>query len=229
MMTLRASALAAAHAGETTYEEVLRATHIDSVNVPRCPSCQRALADGMLCCPFDGTLIGSDRCVSCDKQLDAQWTTCPWCRTGIAGREPVAVAAEPDRLPRLLVIEDDPAVGAFVAAALTGSAEVVHVTTADDGLSLVGTEDFDGVLVDNGLPDLSGIELIRLLRADPRTLTMPLVLFTGSSSPDVERDARRAGADDYLAKPVEPLLLEERVLGLLEAQTRRAAHAGEPA
>jgi type IV pilus assembly protein PilB len=222
MMTLRASALAAAHAGETTYEEVLRATHIDSVNVPRCPSCQRALADGMLCCPYDGTLLGSDRCVSCDKQLDAHWTTCPWCRTAIEGRAPVVVAAEPDRLPRLLVIEDDPSVGAFIASALTGSAEVVHATTADDGLSLVGTEDFDGVLVDNGLPDLSGIELIRLLRADPRTLTMPLVLFTGSSSPDVERDARRAGADDFLAKPIEPLLLEERVLGLLHAQSRRA-------
>ena len=221
MLTLRASALAAAHAGETTYEEVLRATHIDSVNVLRCPHCQRALADGMLCCPFDGTLLGSDRCQSCDKQLDPHWSICPWCRTAIAGREPAAPDTEPGRLPRLLVIEDDPAVGAFVAAALTGSAEVVHVLTADEGLSLVGSEDFDGVLVDNGLPDLSGVELIRLLRADPRTLTTPLVLFTGSSSPEVERDARRAGADDYLAKPVEPLILEERVLGLLNAQSRR--------
>jgi DNA-binding response OmpR family regulator len=113
-------------------------------------------------------------------------------------------------------------VGAFVAAALTGSAEVIHVMTAEDGLAIVGSEDFDGVLVDNGLPDLDGVELIRLLRADPRTLTTPLVLFTGTDSAEVERDARRAGADDYLAKPVEPLLLEERVLGLLHAQTRRS-------
>jgi CheY-like chemotaxis protein len=99
---------------------------------------------------------------------------------------------------------------------------VTVAATAEDGLSLVGAQDFDGVLVDNGLPDLDGVEVIRLLRADPRTLTMPLVLFTGSSSAEVERDARRAGADDFLAKPVEPLLLEERVLGLLHARTRRS-------
>jgi type IV pilus assembly protein PilB len=221
MMTLRGSALAAAHRGETTYEEVLRATHVDTVSGPRCPSCARALAEDMVCCPFDGTLLGRPRCESCDKPLDAEWTTCPYCRTGVAGRTPVA-PTEPDHLPRLLVIEDDVAVGQFVVAALTGSAEVTIALTAEDGLALVGSEDFDGVLVDNGLPDLDGVEVIRLLRADPRTLTTPLVLFTGTDSPEVERDARRAGADDYLAKPVEPLLLEERVLGLLQAQTRRA-------
>jgi CheY-like chemotaxis protein len=73
-----------------------------------------------------------------------------------------------------------------------------------------------------GLPDLSGVELIRLLRADPRTMAVPLVLFTGDSSAQVERDARWAGADDFLAKPVEPLLLEERMMRLLVSGTRRA-------
>ncbi len=220
MLTLRASALAAAHRGETTYEEVLRSTHVDTVAGPRCPSCARALADDMLCCPFDGTPLGSDRCRGCEKPLDAEWSTCPWCRTAVAGAAaPVPTQRAADRLPRLLVIDDDPAVCAFVAAALTGSVDVVTASTADDGLSLVGTQDFDGVLVDNGLPDLSGVELIRLLRADPRTLTMPLILFTGSTSAQVERDARRAGADDYLCKPVEPLLLEERVLAALSRST----------
>ena len=220
MTTLRASALAAAHRGETTYEEVLRATHVDTVSGPRCPSCARALADDMVCCPFDGTLVGRDRCTGCEKPLDAEWTTCPWCRTGVDRAGP-AVPAVPDRLPRLLVIEDDHAVASFVEAALTGSAEVVKAHDADSGLALLGEGGFDGVLVDNGLPDLSGIELIRLVRADPQTLTLPVVLFTGTDSAEVERDARRAGADDYLAKPVEPLLLEERVLGLLTAQSRR--------
>ncbi len=223
MLTLRASALAAAHCGETTYEEVLRATHVDSVSGTRCPLCARALADGMLCCPYDGTPVGRDRCAGCDKQLDGEWRTCPWCRTCVAGAPVVPI--EPDRpqpLPRLLVIDDDPTVCAFVEAALTGSAEVVRALSAEQGLAAVGGGGFDGVLVDHGLPDLSGIELIRLLRADPRTLTLPLVLFTGDAGAQVERDARRAGADDYLAKPVEPLLLEERMLGLLTRRTRRA-------
>jgi DNA-binding response OmpR family regulator len=131
------------------------------------------------------------------------------------------VKAAAPRLPRLLVIDDDDNVGAFVTAALQGSAEVTCVGTAEDALAAVGEHEFDGALVDNVLPDLMGIELIRLLRADPRTLTLPLVLFTGASDADVERDARRAGADDYLAKPVEPVLLEERVLDLIRGGVRQ--------
>jgi len=91
MQTLRASALAAAHRGETTYEEVLRATHVDAVAGRGCPSCARALADDMLVCPWDGTPLGQNLCPSCARRLDAEWTTCPWCRT------PVDASEVPDR------------------------------------------------------------------------------------------------------------------------------------
>jgi type IV pilus assembly protein PilB len=219
MTTLRASALAAAHRGETTYEEVLRATHVDTVSGPRCPTCARALADDMVCCPWDGALIHRDRCTSCERTLDNEWHTCPWCRTAVE-REAQAPVAAPRALPRLLVVDDDPSVCQFVAAALAGAADVTMAHDSDTGLALIGTQEFDGVLVDNGLPDLSGVEFIRLVRSDPKTLSLPLVLFTGSSSAEVERDARHAGADDFLAKPVEPMLLEERVMALLARETR---------
>lgn len=220
MLTLRASALAAAHRGDTTYEEVLRATTVDTVGSHRCPSCSRALADDMVCCPWDGTAVDRGQCPGCGKHLDAEWRVCPFCRAEVERPAPVA---ELERQPRLLVVDDDASVGAFVQAALTGVAEVMVATTAEEGLALVGAEEFDGVLVDNGLPDLSGVELIRLLRTDPRTVSVPLVLFTGDDSAEVERAARRAGADEYLAKPMEPLLLEERVMGLLRDGRRRAA------
>jgi type IV pilus assembly protein PilB len=218
MATLRTSALAAAHRGETTYEEVLRATHIDDVSGPRCPACARVLADDMVCCPWDGTPIGQNRCTGCDRPMDPQWRICPWCRTAAASPPPLEPKVV-ERLPRLLVIDDDPNVCSFITTALTGAAEVVSVGTAEAALTAVGEQEFDGALVDNVLPDLMGIELIRLLRADPRTLTLPLVLFTGSDNPDLERDARRAGADDYLQKPVEPTLLEERVLELMRSSS----------
>ncbi len=220
MTTLRASALAAAYRGETTFEEVLRSTHVDTVSGPRCPSCARALADDMICCPWDGALLHRNRCGGCDKQLDGEWEVCPWCRTQVTRHTSV----EPERtvrdLPRLLVIDDDESVCGFIRTTLTGSVDVTTATSSEQGLNLLGTEEFDGILVDNGLPDLSGVEFIRLVRSDPKTLTLPIVLFTGTSSAAVERDARHAGADDYLAKPVEPLLLEERVLALLTRESR---------
>jgi len=209
MLTLRASALAAAYRGETTYEEVLRATHVDTVSGPRCPSCARGLVDGMLCCPYDGTPVGRDRCSGCDKPLDAEWSTCPWCRTPVAG----AVANQQRPLPRLLVVDHDPGSAALVVAAFAGSAEVVVAGTADQALSLVAEQKVDAVLVDQGLPDLDGIDLIRLLRAEPRTSKTPVVLLTHDAA--LEADARSAGADDCLTRPVEPELLEERMLDLL--------------
>ena len=218
MMTLRAAALAAAHRGETTYEEVLRATTVDTVSGVRCPSCSRALADDMVCCPYDGTAVNRGRCAACDRHLDSDWRTCPFCRAEIPHDR---AAPDDERPPRVLVV-DDAAVGGFVQAALTGTADVVVALSAETGLALVGAEDFDAVLVGNGLGDLSGIELIRLLRADPRTLTTPLALFTGEGSAEVEHAAQRAGADAYLAKPMEPLLLEERVLTLVRDGRRRA-------
>ena len=222
MTTLRTAALEAAHRGETTYEEVLRATHVDTVGGHRCPLCSRALADDMEVCPFDGTLVDRGRCLSCLRSLDAHWRVCPWCRTpipGAAAAGPSAAADEMPHLPRLLVVDDDPSILAFVAAALAGSADVIGVTDAENGLARVGAEHFDAVLVDNGLPDLGGVEFIRLVRNDPRTLNLPLILFTGSDDPELENRARHAGADDYLSKPVEPLLLEERVLAVLSRET----------
>ena len=222
MSTLRASALAAAHRGETTYEEVLRATHVDSSDGPTCPSCARAMADDMLVCPWDGTEIGRDLCAGCGKQLDGEWRTCPWCRTDVATPSPVVAVPGPAALPRLLVVDDDPSVCAFIEAALTGSVEVVATGDAESGLALLGAGGFDGVLVDNGLPDLTGLEFVRLVRGDPGLLTLPIVLFTGSSSVDIEQESRRAGADDFLVKPVDPVLLEERVLALVGRRARVA-------
>ena len=109
MSTLRASALLAAHGGETTYEEVLRATHVDTVSGPRCPACARALGDDMIACPWDGTPLGRGLCTGCGKHLDADWSTCPWCRTPAPAEGPtlsaVADPADGPALapPRLLV------------------------------------------------------------------------------------------------------------------------------
>ncbi len=83
MQTLRASALAAARRGDTTYEEVLRATHVDTSTGPLCPTCARALADDMVVCPWDGTPVGRDLCPGCGRKTDPEWETCPWCRAGL--------------------------------------------------------------------------------------------------------------------------------------------------
>ncbi len=222
MVTLRAAALRAAHQGDTTYEEVLRVTQSEAGETPRCPACARALADDMVCCPWDGAPIGRDHCATCDRKVDLEWTVCPWCRALQPDRSPVATSVSAtSTLPRLLVVDDDTSVCQFVATALTGTAEVVGAHTANQALDLLASQTFDGALIDQVLPDLKGVELIALVRRDPKTFALPLALFTGMLSPTVEQEALQAGADDFLTKPVDPMLLEERVLRLLTQESRR--------
>jgi len=121
-------------------------------------------------------------------------------------------------------------VRAYVGASLSGTIETVCVETASEALDLATTGGFDGIIVDQTLPDLTGIEMIRLLRTEAHTAALPVLMFTGSTNPQLETEARNAGADDYLTKPVEPALLEERVLALVQPQralprlSRRTPH-----
>jgi type IV pilus assembly protein PilB len=220
MLTLRASALAAAHRGETTYEEVLRATHVDAVAGPRCPSCARALAEDMLCCPFDGTALDRGRCTGCSKMLDAEWTTCPWCRTATRSSA-VDLALQQRSLARMLLVGDDDLAGEAIEQTLVGTAEVVRARNAEEALAAFAAGDWDVVLLDNDLPDLSGVEVLRRMRAHTSSAGLP-ILISGADFTDVEQTARLAGADDYVAKPVEGPLLQARVQALL---ARRRAQA----
>jgi two-component system phosphate regulon response regulator PhoB len=127
------------------------------------------------------------------------------------------------QLPRLLVVEDDESVRSYIRASLSGSVEVVGVATASEGLDLATTAAYDGVVVDHALPDLTGVEMIRLLRSEARTAALPVLMMTGSTSEDLETEARNAGADDYLTKPVDPALFEERVLALVQRSARFAS------
>jgi CheY-like chemotaxis protein len=224
MQTLRSSALVKAHAGITTYEEVLRVTHLDSGSTAlHCTACSGALASDMVICPWCATPVDRGHCEECDRPLDPAWRVCPWCRTaapGWAGPAPVEKAAA--HTPRLLVVEDDESVRSYVAASLTGVVEVVGVATASEALDLATTGGYDGIVVDHALPDLTGVEMIRLLRTEARTAAIPVLMLTGSDNADLETEARNAGADDYLTKPVEPALLEERVLTLVQRSARVA-------
>jgi two-component system response regulator TctD len=123
----------------------------------------------------------------------------------------------------VLVVDDDKSVCEFMAAAMTGSATVDSALTATEALNLVAANAYDVAVIDQGLPDLSGIELIRLLRTERTTALLPLLLFTGSDASDIEASARLAGADDFLSKPAEPDVLEERILALAARSPRLAA------
>ncbi len=100
----------------------------------------------------------------------------------------------------ILYVEDDPQVANLVAEMLAGENWRVELCTEGETalLKLTGEEHYDLLVVDNDLPELNGLELIRRARRITRRRRTPIIML---SATDCERDAWRAGVNDFLKKP----------------------------
>ena len=79
--------------------------------------------------------------------------------------------------------------------------------------------DFDIALVDFVMPKVDGLELVKAIRALPRHANVPIVMITTAEDRDVRIETLTAGANDFLAKPIDPVELRARVVNLLAQQT----------
>lgn len=105
---------------------------------------------------------------------------------------------------RILVVEDDADNLEMMQVVLAADGHQAEpCSTASQALRLCheGGREFDLVLLDVQLPDMSGLEFLRLLRADDRTREWPVLCVSASVRRTDEQSAREAGADHYLAKP----------------------------
>jgi DNA-binding response OmpR family regulator len=122
-------------------------------------------------------------------------------------------------MTRVLVVEDDPAIGRLLHRSLTNSGDVVTVaTTGASGLSMALQEQPEVVLLDLGLPDLSGLEVLQMLRAVSQ---VPVIVVTAQDDDRTVVKALDLGADDYLVKPFGSDQLAARMRAVLRrsAQT----------
>jgi type IV pilus assembly protein PilB len=221
MTTLRGSGLARARRGETTFEEVLRVSQVDVAEGHRCTACDRAVDADMIACPWCATIVDRGHCSSCARPLEAGWKICPWCRT--AAVVPVVATETSVRIPRLLVVGDNGSVHSLIKSAVDDVMDVDVAATADDALTAVWDGEYDGVIVQDTLPDIGGIELLRLLRSGSRTAALPLMLVTepnDSGSP--AEDPHHSGVDEVLSLDATPA----ETLTHLRLLTERSLHAG---
>jgi len=113
--------------------------------------------------------------------------------------------------PLVVLIEDEPQIRRFLRAALGAQGyRLIESTTGEDGLLQAATRQPDLVIVDLGLPDLDGVEVIRKLR---EWASMPIIVLSARGQERDKITALDAGADDYVSKPfgVGELLARMRV------------------
>jgi|GEM_PF-3156643 len=119
----------------------------------------------------------------------------------------------------VLVIEDDPRCARVAAAHLEGAGYKVSVThTAAEAQQQLAQHLPDLVLCDVCLPDMDGIRLTSWMRNQPSTALLPIALITSSDDRQILARGLEAGADDFLAKPVNSLELRSRVRSLLRSK-----------
>ncbi len=127
---------------------------------------------------------------------------------------------------RVLVVEDDPGTRSFVTAALTKAGfDVTAVGAAPPAIELLETGAWHVLLVDIGLPGMSGFELIHHARR--RVPNMATALMTADARLDVAVKALRSEVDDFLPKPIAPATLIHQVDRLVMRQQTRNRPSSE--
>ncbi len=116
-------------------------------------------------------------------------------------------------MPRVLLVEDEPAIADTLVYALeTECFEVTHALTGGDGLVAFGEKPHDLVILDIGLPDMTGLDVCRKLRDSSQ---VP-VLFLTARDGEVDRIlGLELGGDDYVTKPFSPREIVARVRAIL--------------
>jgi two-component system, OmpR family, KDP operon response regulator KdpE len=133
-------------------------------------------------------------------------------------------AAEPSHPaadgPVVLIIEDEPPIRRFLRPTLTSQGyRLVEAETGEDGLIQATTRQPDLVILDLGLPDLDGLEVIRRLR---EWTAVPIIVLSARGAESDKVAALDAGADDYVAKP----FAAGELLARVRVALRHAATAG---
>jgi two-component system copper resistance phosphate regulon response regulator CusR len=124
---------------------------------------------------------------------------------------------------KILVVEDDATVGQYVERGLRDAGyQADLVGDGADGLRLASEGPYDLVVLDLRLPTMSGVEVLRALRA--RGASVPVLVLTAQDTVDFKVQALRSGADDYVTKPFS---LEE-LLARIEALGRRPKAIAPP-
>src|SRR6201987_5826991 len=124
---------------------------------------------------------------------------------------------------RVLLVEDDKMIGAAISEALKDAAYAIDwVKDGDLAGEAIHSETYDIALLDLGLPDVDGLEVLKRIRSEKKRL--PVIILTARDALGDRIDGLDLGADDYLVKPFEI----GELLARMRAVLRREGSGSQP-
>lgn len=115
-------------------------------------------------------------------------------------------------ITKILIVDDMPENAMVLRSFLAPMGyHIDAVTRGEDALEMVEHNPPDVILLDIMMPGMNGFEVCRRLKQDPETQHIPVVIITGMSDKETNIEAVKSGADDFLIKPFDRILLEARI------------------
>ncbi len=120
-------------------------------------------------------------------------------------------------MAKLLVVDDDKDILKLAKAVLTHeNHEVLTAIDAIAAMDILNNQSIDLVISDANMPHYSGFDFINTLRKDSRFKDLPVAMLTGlREKKDIEK-AIRVGVNDYIIKPLDPLIFTQKIADILE-------------
>ncbi|MCZ4252476.1 MULTISPECIES: response regulator [Pseudoalteromonas] len=128
---------------------------------------------------------------------------------------------------RILVVDDEPANLKVIREVLANDYRLSFAKSGKLALQLIENEPPKLILLDIMMPDMSGFEVCKVLKANPKTAHIPVIFVTALSHEQDESEGFALGAVDYITKPISPAIVRARVknhLSLVQAEQLQLAH-----
>lgn len=120
----------------------------------------------------------------------------------------------------VLVVEDDSDIRQFISDGLKGTYQVEVAVDGAEGLAKARASLPDLIVSDVMMPEVDGVEMCRLIKNDPDTAHIPVIMLTSKAALESQLLGLQTGAEDYITKPFHMVLLETRISNILESRRR---------
>jgi two-component system alkaline phosphatase synthesis response regulator PhoP len=112
---------------------------------------------------------------------------------------------------KVLIVDDDHRLRQIVCTTIGTEFQIVEASNGPQALTLARSDDPDLILLDVNMPGVDGFRVCRILKNDPLTSQIPIVMLTGRGRRKDIQMGRDMGANDYIVKPFSPLGLLNKV------------------
>jgi two-component system chemotaxis response regulator CheY len=118
---------------------------------------------------------------------------------------------------RVLIVDDSSTMRRIIINTLSrlGHQECVEAGNGREGLDRLATTQIDLIITDWNMPEMSGIDFVRNLRASDKTKSVPVLMVTTNAAKDDIVEALRAGVNNYVVKPFTPDTIKEKIEAII--------------